>query len=340
MIKRNSKQTHLNPQNLKTKDFNAAKSEIHEIEVKLNDYYNSIEIPKELDNIVLDAIKKGQHALTADDNLLENTVQLQKGNEFKMKKYMRNFGTTAAIVAACFVGTANLSPTFAQSLSDIPVLGKLVEVVTFRQFDFNEDTYNAQINTPVIEGLENKNLQNALNAKYLEENKALYDNFQKEVENMKTYTNGGHLGTTSGFEVKTDNDQILSIGRYVVNTVASSSTTITYDTIDKQNEILITLPSLFKDEHYIDVISENIKTQMKDRMANDENLSYWIAGDADAIDGFDKIDANQSFYITNEGKLVISFDKYAVGPGSMGIQEFEIPTDVLEGILVSNTYIH
>jgi len=37
--------------------------------------------------------------------------------------------------------------------------------------------------------------------------------------------------------------------------------------------------------------------------------------------------------------LVISFDKYEVGPGYMGIQEFEIPTEVIADILVSNEYI-
>ncbi|MFB8736384.1 hypothetical protein ACEQPO_30285 [Bacillus sp. SL00103] len=36
---------------------------------------------------------------------------------------------------------------------------------------------------------------------------------------------------------------------------------MTYDTIDKKNHVLITLPSLFKDDRYIDVISENIKEQ-------------------------------------------------------------------------------
>jgi len=30
--------------------------------------------------------------------------------------------------------------------------------------------------------------------------------------------------------------------------------------------------------------------------------------------------------------LVISFDKYEVGPGYMGIQEFEIPTEVIADI--------
>lgn len=35
---------------------------------------------------------------------------------------------------------------------------------------------------------------------------------------------GGHLRVNSGFIVKTDNDRILSVGRYVVNTLGSSST--------------------------------------------------------------------------------------------------------------------
>ncbi|WP_339316501.1 hypothetical protein [Paenibacillus sp. FSL R10-2734] len=41
----------------------------------------------------------------------------------------------------------------------------------------------------------------------------------------------------SGYEVKTDNDQILAIGRYVVDTVGSSSITFKYDTIDKKNQL-------------------------------------------------------------------------------------------------------
>lgn len=45
--------------------------------------------------------------------------------------------------------------------------------------------------------------------------------------------------------------------------------------------------------------------------------------------------ANQSFYITDQGKLMISFDKYVVAPGYMGIQEFEIPTDVLQDVFLT-----
>jgi hypothetical protein len=119
--------------------------------------------------------------------------------------------------------------------------------------------------------------------------------------------------------------------------VGSSSTTFRYDTVDKQNQILITLPSLFKDDRYIGVISENIKTQMRQQMKENAKKAYWVEeGD---ISPFVKIKANQSFYISSNNKLIISFDKYEVAPGYMGVIEFEIPTEELSEVLVSDEYI-
>lgn len=293
------------------------------IEQKLLNHADTIEIPDELDLVVQRAIKKGTS---------------KKERLINMNKWTKGIAA-AAVVVIGFVGATNLSPTFAKSLSDIPLLKDIVKVVSFRQFDFEEETYSATLEAPVVEGLENKTLQDMLNNQYIEENKKLFKEFESEVAQMKSFDTPGHIGLDSGFEIKTNNDQILSIARYVVNTVGSSSTTMTYNTLDKQNEILITLPSLFKDDSYIEAISKNIISQMREKMATDENQVYWIAGDPEAIDGFEKIDANQNFYISDAGKLIISFDKYIVGPGSMGIQEFEIPTDSIQDILVSNTYI-
>lgn len=297
---------------------------MHMIKKMIHKNLEKIEIPEELDQVVYKAIQRGS---ASNERVI------------KMRKWSRNLLTSVAALTIGFVGICNISPTFADTISTIPGLGVLVKVITFDQIKYQEDTYEATLNTPIVEGLNNGALQEALNNKYIEENKALFEQFEKDVAHMKTYPEGGHLGIDTGYQIKTDNEQILSIGRYVVNTAASSSTTMTYDTIDKQSEILITLPSLFKDSSYIELISENIKEQMRTRMAQDNSLIYWIEGDPDAIDGFNKISANQNFYITTEGKLMISFDKYEVGPGVMGIQEFEIPTTVLQNILVSNTYI-
>lgn len=213
-------------------------------------------------------------------------------------------------------------------------------MLTFKEYKIDEPYYNADVKVPAITNLDNKALELELNEKYLKENKQLYDEFQAEMESLKK--NGdGHLGLDTGYEVKTDNDQLLSIGRYVVNTVGSSSTTMKYDTIDKTNQLLLNLPMLFKDDRYMNVISDNIKEQMKARMKADPNKIYWISTEKNDVptEEFMTIKKDQSFYINNEGKLVISFDKYEVAPGYMGITEFIIPTDVLADVLVSHHYV-
>ncbi len=249
----------------------------------------------------------------------------------------------SAAAAMLFTASLNVSPAMARTLADIPVVGSVVKVLTWTEYEVAEDTYDANIKVPSIENLENKDLANTLNEKYRSEGKALYNEFIADVGDLKA-SGGGHLGVDSGYEIKTDNDEILSIGRYTVNTVASSSTVMHYDTIDIQNEILITLPMLFKDDSYINVISENIKEQMRAESASEADKVYWIkdAGIADEelFDEFTSIKAQQEFYISEKGKLMISFDKYEVAPGYMGVVEFEIPTDVLQDKLVSNKYIH
>lgn len=287
-----------------------------------NDYMNIV-IPEELDFAVRKSLMEGK----------------KKMNRQKYLKIAKTTAATAAVITAVFTVGINTSEALALTLSEIPVINKIVRVLTFREYKINEDTYNANIKTPAIEGLENKELESSLNEKYLEENKLLYEQFAKDMESMKA-NNGGHLGVDSGYVVKTDTDKILSVGRYVVNTVGSSSTTFQYDTIDKENEILITLPSLFKDESYIDIISENIKEQMIKLHEIDEYNVYWIEGIEDSsMAVFNKISSNQSFYINNENKLVISFDKYEVAPGYMGVLEFEIPSDILGDVLISDEYI-
>jgi hypothetical protein len=286
--------------------------------------YMETPIPEELDFMVRKSLMEGMKTMKKN----------ARGRKIGV------IAATAAAVIVVFTAGINISPAFASTMSKIPVIGNVVKVLTFKEYVYNDGNHNADIKVPSIEGLENKDLQNSLNEKYLTENKKLYEEFEAGMEEMKK--NGdGHLGVDSGYEIKTDTDKILSVGRYVVNTVGSSSTTMKYDTIDKENEILITLPSLFKDASYIDVISENIKEQMLEQKKEDDNKTYWVEGieNEGITERFEKISAEQNFYITSEGKLVISFDKYEVAPGYMGIAEFEIPTDVISDILVSSEYI-
>ncbi|GIN98140.1 anti-sigma-V factor RsiV [Siminovitchia terrae] len=276
----------------------------------LRDEYKNIPIPDELDFVVKKALKQ------------------------KKKRHVNRIRSLVGVAAAAIILITgiNTSPTFANALSEVPLVGSLVKVLTFKEFKVDEGTAKTDIKVPAITNMENKKLEAALNNKYLEESEKLYNDFMTEMEELKK-SGGGHLGVESGYDVKTDNDQILAIGRYVVNTVGSSSTTFKYDTVDKKNQLLITLPSLFKDDSYISLISENIKEQMRQQMKEDTEKSYW---EEDVLETFDK---NQTFYINDQSKLVIVFNKYEVAPGYMGVIEFIIPTNAIEDVLVSNEYI-
>ncbi|CAH0120226.1 Anti-sigma-V factor RsiV [Paenibacillus sp. CECT 9249] len=264
------------------------------------------------------------------DFVVKKALQQRKKRRVSMMKPLVGVGAAAVILIAGI----NASPAFANALSEVPLVGSLVKVLTFTEFQVDEETAKADIKVPAVTNMENKTLEAALNNKYLEESKKLYNDFTAEMEELKN-NGGGHVGVESDYVIKTDNDQILVVGRYVVNTVGSSSTIFSYDTVDKKNQLLITLPSLFKDDSYISLITENIKEQMREQMKADPEKVYWVEGPM----SFETIAKDQSFYINDQGKLVISFDKYEVAPGYMGVLEFVIPTDAIADALVSNEYI-
>lgn len=289
---------------------------------KLNEskkQYDDIEIPTELQQVV------------------SKSIQNAKKEQSRKMPSFKKFGIGFVAAAAIFIASVNMNPALAQKLSTVPILGSIVQVISIQEITIDEDTYNADLKVPNVTGLTNKKLENSLNEKYIAENKALYESFQKEMEALKE-VGGGHLGVVSTYEVVTDTDEILSISRYEANIVGSSSTTMRTDTIDKKNEVLITLPSLFKDDQgYIETISTYIKGEMTKQMAEDEMNMYWIASEEEI--GFESIRPDQTFSITADHKLTISFDKYEVAPGYMGVITFEIPTDVIKDELISDYYI-
>ncbi|MBD3109921.1 DUF3298 domain-containing protein [Bacillus sp. AGMB 02131] len=284
---------------------------------QLKEEYLAIPIPDELDTIVNNALK------------------------FKPKKAFSYKKWTAAIAAAAvilFAASVNISPAFAEKLADIPIIGKIVEVITFTEIKKEtENNSSLDIQTPAIEGLENEELANSLNAKYEEESKQLYAEYEAYLASLKEGENA-NTAIISGYEVLTDNDIILSIRRFTEIIQASGAIKNQYDTIDKQLEVLITLKSLFKDDTYIEVISEEIKRQMLQQIQQDTNNMYWV-NDEDP-EKFTRISSDQSFYINQDGKLVITFNEYEVAPGYMGAVEFVIPTKVIKEILVGERYIN
>ncbi len=280
--------------------------------------YQQIPIPKEL------------------DTMIKQTIERDASERRRQKRLhtWRNIALTAAAVIAVFISSINLSPTVATALANVPGLSTLVEVFTFGGYSVEENNFEANILIPQVNGLDPA-ITEMLNQKYLAEGQALYDQFKADMDAVKEEFPDAHMGLDYGYDIKTNDDRIFSLGRYVVNTIGSSSTEIRYDTVDKKTQTIVTLPSLFAEgSDYVSLISEQIKTQMRQRMADDESLAYWLDDkDIPEDENFAAIAPDQEFYINPDGQLVICFDKYDVAPGYMGAVEFIIPTDVLTPIL-------
>lgn len=127
------------------------------------------------------------------------------------------------------------------------------------------------------------------------------------------------------YEVKYQKGNILSLVLTADEAWVASYGVQYYYNLDLAENRMLTLED-FLGENYVEIANESILAQMKERMAENEDLVYWGVGDKDdgLIEGFTTVDENTSFYINEQGNPVVCFAKYEIAPGFMGVQEFEI----------------
>ena len=96
--------------------------------------------------------KYGQLEMTTEQmdrmkSRMEKARQDKRGQ--KKKRMLRRINAAAAAVAA-FILLPNLSGDVAYAMGRIPVLGKLVEVVTFRDYQYESERHKADIQVPEL----------------------------------------------------------------------------------------------------------------------------------------------------------------------------------------------
>ena len=240
-----------------------------------------------------------------------------------------------AAAAACFVFITlfvlpNVSVAYAQTLEQIPVIGDIVRVVTIRNYFYADDKHEMNIDVPQIEG-EDSEAVDYINKDVSELTTALVNQFYKDLE---ITGNNGYGSIHVDYEATTNTDRWFTLKLSVSETSASSNTYFEFYHIDKKQGKIIELGDLFNTDKFSDILVAEIKMQMQEQMANDENISYWI-NNSGIGEEFATVSAEHNFYWNENGDLVIIFDKYEVGSGSMGTPEFVIGRDVIKDILKS-----
>lgn len=271
-----------------------------------------------------------------------NQAKNEKKNNHK-NKIITRIGVGAAAAIAAFIILPNTSQTVAYAMEQIPLLGNLIEVVTFRDYQYNSERNNADVNVPKLVPEDIASTENATENPAQENLKKSTDEINAEIEKIsdnliaefkQNMSDEGYQDITIKHEIINTTDNYFTLKLICYQAAGSGYEMDYYYTIDLNTGERLALKDLFKEgSDYITPISENIKSQMREQMDADENISYWLDDPEVEEWNFKSISDDTSFYINADGNLVISFNEGDVAPMYMGVVEFTIPHDVISGIL-------
>lgn len=278
--------------------------------------YDNIKIPEELHRRVEQEIEKSRAR--------EKVIQLNR-----RKRWIRNTAAAAAAVCVVFTTALNTSTAFAEETAQLPVIGTLARVLTFRNYEAEKDGIGIAVEVPTIDMI-----QTETGIQVDEINRQIYDlcrqyadeAVKRADEYRKAFLDTGgteeeweahKIQINVGYEIKSQTDQYLS---FIVRGTESWTTACSesrYYNIDVNTGKRVTLADFFGKD-YVEAVNTDIREQIAQRKEAGE--VFWTEEEG----GFSGITEDAKFYVNEAGNPVIVFEKYEIAPGSSGEIEFEI----------------
>lgn len=228
-----------------------------------------------------------------------------------IKKIIKHFSIILILSIVFLNIIAVIKPVSADSLKIIPV----VDTFITKNYKDELDGKTIDITIPHI---------NDVNT---EINKEISDNASKLIKKFIS-ADTQYLSLYSNYTVFLETDSYLSFQIVSFEATGSSNTTYKNYTIDKNTGNSIVLNDLFiKESNYLEILTNEVIQQLKQR-----GIPYF--------DEFNTIKSDHDFYINQDNKLVLTFNKYDIAPGSYGTPQFIIPTQSIQHILISNSLIN
>ncbi len=284
--------------------------------------YDNISVPPEARDRILMGIHQAKEEQEEEKQREEKPEK--KGIVMIM---MKRTAATAAAAAAAIIILVNVSPSVAMAMGKLPIIGPIAQVVTFRTYESQEGGFEAEIKVPEIVADQGSETANKAIGDYADELIAQYE------ADLKASEGAGYESVTSTWDVPFESENMLSIRIYTELIMASAEQRIKIFNIDKATGNILTLSDLLAgDKEKLSAISDNIKAQMQEQMAEDDSKSYFLDSDLEDTN-FKGVTGEEDFYFNKDGRLVISFDEYEVAPGYMGAVEFTIPLDVTGNLM-------
>lgn len=247
----------------------------------------------------------------------------------KFKKVIRSVEAAAAIVCILFTIALNMSPVFAKEAGQLPVIGGLVRILTFRSYETQKDDIAVSVEIPTIEMItEDTGITvDGINQEILARCDQYADEALQRAEEYRTayLETGGtleewaehNIKITVDYEIKQQNNEYLSFVVRGTENWTNAYSESRYYNLDLRTGKMVTLKDMLG-EDYVELVNASIREQIAERQKAGE--VFFTAEEG----GFTGISEAAKFYINENNRPVIVFGKYEIAPGSSGEIEFEI----------------
>ena len=281
--------------------------------------YHGIPIPEELSERVMLEVKK------AESNCGRKAARTATQSAVKKRT-----AVAAAVAAVLFVAGVNTSEAFAREVDNIPVIGALARILTFRSYEVWTEDLKISVEIPGVEviaeelaGLEKEVNEDIYSfceqyAQEAEQRAAEYRQIFLDTGGTEEEWAAHEITIKVWYEVKSHSDRYLSLIVKGAESWVSAYSEERYYNLDMETGKWITLRDILGDD-YAQIAGQSILDQIRRRGASD-GIEY-------RTEGWQGVDEDTKFYLNQDQNPVIVLEKYEVAPGAAGQLEFEIPLE-------------
>lgn len=286
----------------------------------MKERYDQITIPEELNFRIQQEIQKSRK---------QQEEKNRAGRIRRFKRIIHSAEAMAAAICILFTIALNTSQAFAKEAGAFPVIGGLARVLTFRSYETQKDDIAVSVEIPTIDMITEDTgvTVDGINQEILASCEQYAQEALLRAEEYRTayLETGGtpeewaqhNIKITVGYEIKQQGSDYLS---FVVRGTESWTTAYSesrYYNMDLRTGKMVTLKEMLGSD-YVELVNENIRGQIAERQKAGEVFFSPEEG------GFAGISEDVKFYINENNRPVIVFEKYEIAPGSSGEIEFEM----------------
>ena len=286
----------------------------------MKERYDAVVIPAELNDRIQQEITRSRR---------QQAEKKAASRRHTFRKMIRGMAAAAAAAGILFTTALNTSPVFAKEAAQLPVIGGVARILTFRSYETEKDDIAVSVEIPTIEMIaaDTGITVDGINQEILERCEQYARDALLRAEEYRTafLETGGtpdewaehNIKITVGYEIRQQSNDYLSFVVRGTENWTNAYSESKYYNLDLNTGRPVTLQDLLGSD-YVELADKSIWEQNARRQNAGE--VFFTAEEG----GFTGISEYVRFYINRDNRPVIVFEKYEIAPGSSGEVEFEI----------------